>query len=351
MEASIIRRLSFYCINFDAILFATYHFFCTFATMNNIACHIEYLLQRNDCVVVPRLGAFIIRHIDAHYDSIKRQFIPPTATVIFNPELDHNDGMLANSIARACSISYDEALQELNEQVASLKETLKNEGRADLGSIGTFSLDGKRRIFTPKNKYSVVHNLAGLSPLTVTTVQMRADDAKESSNRSVSRAFILRLDNLFRVAASVILILFAGLLFSTPITVDNANITYASVYPPVTETEQPGATVEHPEIDLFIADVDEIPQVEVEEIGPNDDFIRFDSSDPYVLVVASFDSYAKAKQFMTSKSNRDYKMSVIENDGRYRVYAATGKSKNDAALALNDKDFAKRYPDAWSCEK
>ena len=319
--------------------------------MNNIALHIEYLLQRNDCVVVPRLGAFIIRHIDAHYDSIKRQFIPPTATVIFNPELDHNDGMLANSIARAGSIPYDEALQEVNEQVASLKETLKNEGRIELGSIGTFTLDGKRRIFTPKNKHSIVHKLASLSPIAVTTVQMRADDENESSNRSISRAFILRLDNLFRVAASVILILFAGLLFSTPITVDNANITYASVYPPVTESEQPGATIEQPDIDLFIADVDETTEVEIENTGSNDDFIRFDSSDPYVLVVGSFDSYAKAKQFMTSKSNKDYKMSVVENDGRYRVYAATGKSKDDAALALNDKDFAKRFPDAWSCEK
>ena len=89
--------------------------------MNNIARHIEYLLQRNDCVVVPRLGAFIIRHTEAHYDSIKRQFMPPTATVIFNPELDHNDGMLAKSIARANSISYDEALQELTKKVAEIK--------------------------------------------------------------------------------------------------------------------------------------------------------------------------------------------------------------------------------------
>ena len=351
METSIIRRLSFYYIKFDAILFATYHFFCTFASMNNIARHIEYLLQRNDCVVVPRLGAFIIRHIDAHYDSIRRQFIPPAATVIFNPELAHNDGMLAKSIARAGSISYDEALQQVNDQVANLKETLKNEGHADLGSIGSFTLEGKRRIFTPKNKYSIVHTLASFAPIAVTTVQMRADDAKDSSNRSISRAFILRLDNLFRVAASVILILFAGLLCSTPITVDNANITYASVYPAVTEAEYPVAAIDEPEIDLFIADVDETPNVNVDDVDSNDDFIRFDPSDPYILVVGSFDSYAKAKKFMALKSNKDYKMSVVDMNGKFRVYAATGKSKEDAELALNDRDFAKRYPDAWSCEK
>ncbi|MBD5379521.1 MAG: hypothetical protein HDR74_06475 [Bacteroides sp.] len=330
--------------------------------MNNIARHIEYLLQRNDCVVVPRLGAFIIRHTEAHYDSIKRQFMPPTATVIFNPELDHNDGMLAKSIARANSISYDEALQELTKKVAEIKETLKTDGYVEIGAVGSFKLlDGKRRIFTPGNKYSIVHKLAALTPLAVTTVQMRADDVEDTSSKTVSKNFILRLDNLFRVAASIILLLLTGLLCSTPITVDSANITYASVYPAVNDVEQPGATITQPDIELIFAKVQEVPETpqivvphidEIEnESNKIDSKIHFDLSDPYILVVSSFDSYSKAKEFMSSKANKRYKMAIIENGGRYRVYASTGCSMDDAALAMKDKDFAKRYPSAWACEK
>lgn len=316
--------------------------------MNKIACHIEYLLQWTDCVVVPSFGAFILQRVEAHYDSEKQCFIPPTATLTFNPEIDHNDGMLVSSVARAASIPYEMAARDVNDNIETLKAQLEADRHIDFGRLGSFSLDGGTRIFTPERRLSVLHNLDGLSSLPVTTVEMRAEAEENNNIHTPVRATVLRLDHAIRVAASIVIIVLIGLICSTPAAIDDTNMTYASVYPTLPETvqvDEPGSTIIEPAIELLIAQTVETP-VENKCV----DNIRFDISDPYILVVGSFDSRSQADRFISSKPDK-FQLKIIENDGRFRVYAATGKSAVEATSPLQNEEFVTVFPSAWPCHK
>ena len=79
--------------------------------------HIEILLLRNDCVIVPGLGGFIASHIPATYDERDCLFLPPQRTLGFNPKLNINDSLLVQSYTEAYDISYPDAQNRISGEV------------------------------------------------------------------------------------------------------------------------------------------------------------------------------------------------------------------------------------------
>ena len=53
----------------------------------------------NDCVMLPGLGGFVCNPRSAWYDASKRQMVPPSRDVLFNPRLTTNDGLLKVPVA------------------------------------------------------------------------------------------------------------------------------------------------------------------------------------------------------------------------------------------------------------
>ena len=43
--------------------------------------HIEILLLRHDCVILPGFGGFMTHHVEARYDEAERLFLPPLRTI------------------------------------------------------------------------------------------------------------------------------------------------------------------------------------------------------------------------------------------------------------------------------
>lgn len=68
--------------------------------------HIEILLLRNDCVIVPHLGGFMAHHRPARYDEADHMFIPPIRTLGFNPQLTMSDSLLAQSYVDTYDLSF-----------------------------------------------------------------------------------------------------------------------------------------------------------------------------------------------------------------------------------------------------
>ena len=98
--------------------------------------HIEILLLSNDCVIVPDLGGFVTHHREAHFDDEDNMFLPPLRTLGFNPQLNMNDSLLAQSYIEAYDISYPEAIRRIESEVAELKQYLNTEGSYELNDIG-----------------------------------------------------------------------------------------------------------------------------------------------------------------------------------------------------------------------
>lgn len=80
-------------------------------------------------MVIPGLGAFIVNMVPAHIDYEKRVVTPPSRSLMFNQAVALDDGLLANSIARKNSISFEDARQIVVRTWLFSKRSLRNPGK------------------------------------------------------------------------------------------------------------------------------------------------------------------------------------------------------------------------------
>ena len=72
-------------------------------------------------------------------------------------------------------------------------------------------------------------------------------------------------------------------------------------------------------------------------------------ADKYCLVIASLENRAKAEEYIAKSGNEN--LAILEKDGRYRVYAATGESPKQTLNNARQNGLTRRYPGAWVCRK
>ena len=89
--------------------------------MTNISQHIEFLLRRHDCVILPTIGAFIASYKAAHINNEWGIITPPKREIYFNASINNNDGLLANSIARKNRISFEAANRLLLQEIEKIR--------------------------------------------------------------------------------------------------------------------------------------------------------------------------------------------------------------------------------------
>ncbi len=109
--------------------------------MFNIDRHIEILLLKHDCVIVPGFGGFVAHHVSAQFDEADRTMLPPKTTVGFNQQLTMNDSLLVQSYIETYDYSYPEALRVINDEVAQLRSMIEEYGHFDINSVGRLSLN------------------------------------------------------------------------------------------------------------------------------------------------------------------------------------------------------------------
>lgn len=136
--------------------------------------HIEILLLKNDCVIIPDLGGFMAHHIDARYDEDDHTFLPPLRTLGFNPQLTMNDSLLVQSYIEAYDLSYPEALRRIESEVSELKQQLEKTGSVELNDIGVLSLNAYGKyVFTPCDAGILTPELYGLSSFEMKPLEHR----------------------------------------------------------------------------------------------------------------------------------------------------------------------------------
>lgn len=105
--------------------------------MITLSRHIELLLLEHDCVIVPGLGGFIANHMDAHYDQEgDRTFLPPYRTVVYNQQLQINDGLLVQSYMAAYDASYPAAYLQMEKEITQATDTLEMTGEYIIENVG-----------------------------------------------------------------------------------------------------------------------------------------------------------------------------------------------------------------------
>lgn len=130
----------------------------------NISNHISSLLYRYQCVTVPGFGAFLTEIQSAHLNQTSHTFYPPKKLISFNAHLQNNDGLLANHIAISEKISYNQAVNSMQNEVFEWKKSLEETGFFTLKNVGDFTLNTENNlIFSANNTTNYLTNSFGLT--------------------------------------------------------------------------------------------------------------------------------------------------------------------------------------------
>jgi len=126
--------------------------------------YISQLLYRYQCVTVPGFGAFLTEIQSAQLDENSHSFYPPKKMVSFNPFIKNNDGLLANHLAESEKVSYEVAVNAIQNEVSHWKSKIQESGSFSIRNIGDFSLNTERNIvFVPADQINYLKESFGLS--------------------------------------------------------------------------------------------------------------------------------------------------------------------------------------------
>ena len=126
--------------------------------------YISQLLYRYQCVTVPGFGAFLTEFQSAHLDENSHSFYPPKKMVSFNPFIKNNDGLLANHLAQAEKISYEIAVNTIQNEVSHWKTKIQEFGSFSVKNVGDFSLNSEKNIvFVPIDQINYLIASFGLN--------------------------------------------------------------------------------------------------------------------------------------------------------------------------------------------
>lgn len=347
--------------------------------MNNIVEHIDYLVRRHECVVLPSWGAFIAHHRPAYFDIERGKMFPPKREISFNSSVDHSDGLLVASIARRQGISFEKASIIVSREIESMKHQLEHDGEIALGNIGKFTYQkGLAPTFEPSNKYHASAS-SFMQPLEIMPVVNIAQEnairqrIKSNKARSRRRRFALQTAKFAAAIAVVATITVSLINFGNYSRNDNlatvtpmpsttqcstqtalvpvADNTEPTLYIPV-PTEKP-VTVAHQIDTTAIAQRIEAPKAteakETVTAAPTATELRSNDTDSYCLVVASLPTEELAQKFIAEAG--DSNLGILAKDGKYRIYAATANSKDDVLRQKSAEPIASKYPDAWVCRR
>lgn len=205
--------------------------------MDLLPLHIEYLLTRHDCVIVPGVGAFIATETEACIDTENGVITPRRREISFNSSVITDDGLLTHSIARHQSLPYEEARRLVSSLIERMMADLDNEGESAIGMIGKLLKDAEGLIsFQPRHTtvYSDILpdiKLTACIDSSVSDLTDSDNDNAEDENAATEKFRVIHVPSdryVFTIskravhtAAMLIMILTIGLSLLIPINHDN----------------------------------------------------------------------------------------------------------------------------------
>lgn len=330
--------------------------------MDQLALHIEYLLQRHDCVILPGTGAVMAVTEPAYFDEERCLFVPPMRRICFNAAIVNDDGVLANSYSRRLGVSFDEGRRILARELEALNSSLLLNKEVSLGKTGVLTLSGAGTIefrphLTPEQMtsemgmpaISMKHAVSATDDSVAEAIQDVANDTDEkkpavanagpavekNTDQAKSRfnpdCYYVAVNKRFaHVAASVLLVLIVTLTFIIPGDKNRRLPQTASVIPLT------AAAMSTPEEPTEAAVETAAPEPRTQEADPS-----------HYLIVATFRTAEEAERYILSNAGGDDSLELLEGETVCRVAVASSANVGPLHTMLNDPEFHSRHPQAW----
>ena len=137
------------------------------------------LLKHNDCVTITGLGAFILNYQPAYINEINNTIHPPSKSISFNSQLNHNDGLLANYLMAVANIGYNEACVEILKFSQKTKLKLKRKQIIQFKHIGEIYENKAGNIeFQPSTSLNFNANSYGLTSFQISKFDKKQNPTK-----------------------------------------------------------------------------------------------------------------------------------------------------------------------------
>lgn len=302
--------------------------------------HIEYLMLSNDCVVVPGFGAFIAQYTSSHNCTQNSTFTSPKRNISFNASINHNDGLLANSIAKKASIPYAEALKQIEKSTTICRQALNDGSEVPFGRLGFFISNGEGHIeFIPFHHELANDDFFGLQSFSFPTLAER--NAQVATEETVSESYSEPEINIGRrnwfshkavqIAASIVMLVCLTFALSTPIIVDKPTHQLATLNVP-TPTMPKHKVVKAEEISQ---------QKQVKAVSEKKET---NSNGRYAIIICSLKKQSQVAQYF--QENKDINpANVIKKNGYYMIYFNRGDNYQE--LVKEAKQMPKPYTEFW----
>lgn len=149
--------------------------------------YIAELLYKHECVIVPRFGGFVARHLPASISNDGALISPPAKSILFNKNLQNNDGLLVNFIMEAQGLSYNEANEQVIKFAHNCTSSLQSKQRLEINGVGVLFLNAEHNIqFEPQADVNYLIESFGLFSVNAEEiVSQKAEKIIELSDRKV----------------------------------------------------------------------------------------------------------------------------------------------------------------------
>ncbi len=322
--------------------------------------HIEYLMMSHDCVIVPGWGALIAQYSDSFFNEEAGIIGKPQRKVGFNSSVNHNDGLLAQSIVRREGITYDEAVRFIAMSVTTFKQQLAAGNEVSLGRLGFFHSNDGLVDFIPFYHEMCNDEYFGLRSIKFKTLaQLQQEQEIANQQTTVTTTVVRRTSwrrRAMQVAASIIVLLALVPVLTTPILRSDSFATLG--LPEVKKPARPALSWDSVKVDLAVA----LPEQAIldEQATARRTPIHSEKDEPkavattsesgrYYLIISSLSNDKQVREYLGSHHDIDGRqLQVLRRGNKYRIYVA--RDNNPANLYKVKQTLPERYSDAWVCD-
>ena len=327
--------------------------------MDKISLHIEYLLLKHDCVIIPGVGAFIKTHREAYIDRESGMLYPMGTEIHFNADIAEDDGLIANSYSRKYNISFSEARTMVKAEAGAMRDFLKQDSEITLGNLGILRAgDDMTLSFHPFLRLSSNSSRLGILPVRIPALHSidsagpriekpMTETYEESINKKCrkhkeldfERNYYIPVNKIFaKTAACLLLVIIAALSLFFPNT-ERVREDRASVVPVDT-------LIEKVVTKSTSASADKNQDVSASATETTDN-ASVPETKRYKLIVGTFSSESEAESYIESMKGCGYDLHNNPSGKLHRVSACSSDDASELYSLLNTKDFQKTFSESW----
>ena len=310
-----------------------------------------HLLCTDGIVAVPCIGVF---RSERHSAVLSGSMISaPQTRVVFDSVNVTDSVSLQRSIERAEGLGADEAKALMMQSCNQMYCQLEDGNTITIGTAGALHIEASTGeiVFEQTSAESWLPTF-DIKPLDVKSEVSEKDiDLVSEALKSRREALMQSVRRTASSAAAIAVFALLTFIVAQLPTRQHTQPSMAGVGMNTVVTDydepliaQPGAS-SNALVLILNTPADAVSEVEVPEVKAADE------PGAYCLVVASLASEKEANAFIAAHSTDAISLSLLAENGRYRVYAASGDSFDSVAAQGRQAGIFEAYPSAWVCRR